>query len=131
MKYELKRVSVWSVVKITFFLSLITGFLFGLFYALLIMMIAALPISMRDGEGSGFLAAFAGIAAFMLPFIFAIFSAVFNSILATIGTFAYNQIAKMTGGIEWELREIPAVVQVTSVAGFSQPPAGGEPNSSV
>ena len=126
MKYELKRISVWSVIKITFVLNLFLGFLFGLFYAFIVLLITALPMSMMGEDSAGIFPALAGVAAFVLPFLFAFFFAVVYTIVAAIMTFAYNLVAKLTGGVEWELKEVPEIVKVSSAVTYPQPPTAGE-----
>lgn len=116
MKYEVKRISVWSAVKITFFLSLVLGFLLGIFYALLLIPIAMLPMDAGYGEfGSEFPVAIGTGLIVLMPIICAIFMTIGNTIGVVIATWLYNLIARLAGGLEYDLVEVKsAVVQPVS-----------------
>ena len=116
MKYELQRISVWSAVKIAFVLNLLFGFLIGILYAFFLMVMAALPAAVMGEEAEKIFPAFAGVAALFLPFFFAFLYGIIGAIAAAIGTFIYNVLVKMTGGLEFELKEIPAVIPVTAAS---------------
>lgn len=123
MKLELKKISVWAAVKVSFVLHLILGFIMGIFYAIFLLLIASLPMMGEDIPST--FSAFAGIAAVFLPFLFAFFVGVIYTIIVAISVFAYNLVVKLTGGLEFELNQVVEVVPVSAPVGFS-PPAGGE-----
>ena len=131
MKLELKRISVWSAVKLSFVLNLILGFIFGIFYAFIVLAIASLPMSVMGEDTPRFLPAFAGIAAILLPFFFAFFLGVIYTIIVAIATVAYNLVAKLTGGLEFEYKQVVEMVPVTTPVGFTQPPSTGEQQSTI
>ena len=131
MKLELKKISVWAAVKVSFILNLILGFLIGLFMAFFFVLIASLPMRLGNEESAGLFSAFAGVAAIFLPFIYAFICAIFNTALAAIMAFAYNLIVKLTGGLEFEFKQVVEIVPVSASAGFSQPPSGGEQQSTI
>lgn len=131
MKYELKRVSVWSVIKISFVLNFILGFIVGLFYALILLALASLPASVLGEESGGIFSALAGVAVFLLPFLFAFFLGVIYTIAAAIAAFAYNLVAKVTGGFELEFASIASIVPIATAATYSQPTTGGETNATL
>ena len=131
MKLELKKISVWAAVKVSFVLNLILGFIIGIFYALMFMFLASLPMSLQAEESSRIFSVFAGVTAIFLPFICAFFCAVFNTALAAIMAFAYNLIVKLTGGLEFEFKQVVEIVPVSASAAFSQPPSGGEQQSTI
>ena len=126
MKLELKRISVWSAVKISFVLNLILGFIFGIFYAFILLAIASLPMSVMGEDSPRFLTAFAGIAAILLPFFFAFFLGVVYTIIVAIATVAYNLVAKLTGGLEFEYKQVVEMVPVTAPVAITQPPPAGD-----
>jgi hypothetical protein len=130
MKLELKRMSVWAAVKVSFVLNLIFGFLYGILYSMILLVISSLPIAAMGDEAPGALSAFAGIAAIFLPFIVAICFAVFGTIFVAISVVLYNLIAKLTGGYILEFDQVVEVVPVSAPVGFS-PPAGGEQQSTL
>jgi hypothetical protein len=129
MKLELKKISVWAAVKVSFVLNLILGFIMGIFYAIFLLLIASLPMMGEDLPST--FTAFAGIAAIFLPFIFAFFAGVMYTIVVAISVIAYNLVVKLTGGLEFELNQVVEVVPVAAPAGFSQPPSGGEQQSTI
>lgn len=127
MKYELKRISVWSVIKISFLINLVLGFLVGIFYAFMLMLITMMPMYyMSDELGSGFPAALSGIMLIILPILMAGIMSVMNTILAAIATLVYNLSAKLVGGLEWELAQVTEKVAAPVVQ--AQAPPEGEPN---
>jgi hypothetical protein len=131
MKLELKRIGVWSIIKISFILNLILGFIIGIFYALLFLFMASLPMTLAQDESAGMFSAFAGITAIFLPFICAIFCAVFNTLLAAICGLVYNLVVKATGGIELEFGQVVQMVPAAAPAIFPQPPIGGDQQSTI
>ncbi len=106
MKLELKRISIWPTIKISFVLNLVFGFVVGCFYALFFAAIAMLPsAAFRESEMSQLSGAFGAIALF-LPFIFAFFAAIVNTILAFVAVVVYNFAARTMGGMELEFAKI-------------------------
>lgn len=109
MKYELKSIGYWSLIKISFLINLIVGFIVGLFFAVFVGAIislagrmsgmAGLPMFTDEMPPIGFLLVF-------YPFMFAFGGAVFNTIIYVIIAFIYNIMAKLIGGIELEFNEI-------------------------
>ncbi|KPK98098.1 MAG: hypothetical protein AMJ90_10000 [candidate division Zixibacteria bacterium SM23_73_2] len=102
MKFELKRVDVWSATKISFFLNGFLGLIFGLFYALILAMVGSIiePISGGEIESLGALTGAFGI---FFAIILAIFSAVTGGITVAILAWIYNIFARWIGGIEMDL----------------------------
>lgn len=108
MKLELKRISLWATTKVSFFLNLAVGFIFGCFYAPFIALIINSPFSnLPEGELDQ-IRGISGAVLIILPFMMAIFFAIFNTIFAFIGVAIYNLIAKMVGGLEFEYAEVPS-----------------------
>ena len=109
MKFELKSIGYWSVIRVSFIVNLLLGLLIGIFFAVFV------------GLMVSFISSFAGMSGmpmfeeemppFMLllilyPFLFGFGGAVFNTIIAVIGVFIYNMIGKFLGGLELEMSEI-------------------------
>lgn len=137
MKYELKRISVWSVIKVSFLVNLVVGFLMGILYAFFIMMFAFLPMTFMPSEvRSEVPIAMSGVLLIVVPIFVAGMAAIFNTILAAIAALVYNLAAKLVGGLEWTLQEVkPTVVQpVVQTAPpapespVEPPPGNVEPN---
>lgn len=124
MKFELKRIGVWSAIKVAFLLSLVLGFAMGILYALMIMMFLAAPMSqMPDDIPAMSGVFFGGIMLIFMPIFTAIFAAIFNTIAAALGAVIYNFVVRMIGGVEFEMSEVKAVtVQPVAVAPPPPPP---------
>ncbi|MCK4857020.1 MAG: DUF3566 domain-containing protein [candidate division Zixibacteria bacterium] len=129
MKYELKRIAVWPVIRITFMLSLVLGFITGIFYAIFITMFAFLPMQMGGTFGSepDLPMAVGGILLVIMPIFMAGFMAVINTIMAIITTLVYNLAARLTGGLEWELA--PLDKRVIQPASTTPPPPADQPGA--
>jgi hypothetical protein len=126
MKLELKRIGVWSVIKISFILNLMLGFVIGIFYAFLFIFMASLPMTLSNEESAGVFSAFAGVAAILLPFICAIGCAVFNTLFAAICGLVYNLLVRATGGIELEFSQVVQMVPAGAPVTLPQPPGEGD-----
>ena len=109
MKYELKTIGYWPVIKISFVINLIIGFIIGIFYALFMGIILSLAaqfpmfseLSGPYGEEPSI-----GVLIIILPIMFSFMAAVFNTIFIIIAVFIYNMAAKLIGGLEFEFAEI-------------------------
>jgi len=117
MRYEIKSLSVWSFVKVSFFLHLVIGFVFGLFYAAMLMMVFAVASSAPIDEMAGLpfdLQAVGPLLMIILPIVMAVGGAVFGTLFGVVVIAAYNLIVRMVGGIEFDL-EPAALQQVSSI----------------
>lgn len=99
MTYEWKRCDVWSVMKIAFLICGITGFIFGLFYAILLTMLGGLLEMVGGGEFQEISGLFSGVFGFFMAFVLAFIYAVTGSILAAILAWLYNFLARLVGGV--------------------------------
>jgi hypothetical protein len=108
MRYEIKSLGVWSFVRISFFLNLIVGFLIGLVYAAFLGVILTAAGSV--GELPFNPSALGPLLLILLPVIFAVGSAVLNTLMGVIIIVAYNLIARMVGGFEMDLDPVQAPV---------------------
>jgi len=117
MRYELKSISIWALIKVSFFFNLIVGFIAGLLYGLLFSFIMAIMAKMPFGRSElPDLEMPMGLMIVILPFICAIGSAIFHTLILIVVAFIYNMIAKLTGGMEFELSPV-------TVAPVPPPPA--------
>lgn len=124
MKLELKRIAIWPIIKISFVVNLVIGFLVGIMYAFMLMLIVFAPMSYlgRDFE-SEMPIAVGGFMLIILPIIMAGFMAVVNTIFAVIAALIYNLAAKLFGGLEAEYR----IIEKDVVAPAPPPPPEPEP----
>lgn len=115
MRYELRTIGIWSFTKVAFFFNLVAGFVFGLFYALFLGFIIAvmsslgniLPIDPAAFQSDDLSIGFMVI---LLPMFFAIVGAIVYTILGIIAVSLYNLIARLMGGIEFELHSVELAV---------------------
>ncbi|MCX6834727.1 MAG: hypothetical protein NTW07_06260 [candidate division Zixibacteria bacterium] len=115
MRYEIKSLGIWSFVKVSFFLHLVIGFVLGLFYAALLMMVFAVASSAPLDEMGGLpfdLQAVGPLLMIILPIAMAVGGAVFGTLFGVLVVAAYNLIARMAGGVEFDFE--PVVFQQVS-----------------
>ena len=103
MTYEIKKIDVWSVVKIAFFLYGIFGLLFGIFYAIVLTMVGGI-LSQMGGE-FGSLQGLTGVLGIFMALFLALFYAVIGAVATAIFTWIYNLLAKGLGGIKFYLEQ--------------------------
>jgi hypothetical protein len=98
MKYELKRIRIWSAIKIGFFVWGLIGFLGGLYMAMM------MPLLMKFMETLGPMSedfgAVGPFALIFLPILYSIMAAVAGTILTAIVAGFYNLISSLMGGLE-------------------------------
>ena len=103
MVYELRRINVWSVIKIVFLVSFFLGALIGIFYAFTLAMIDQLFQSFGEDELDLALNFFSGTSLFFLILFFAIFTSVFNSVISAAFVSSYNLLAHWIGGLKFDV----------------------------
>ena len=101
MKYELKRIGVWSTIKVGFLIWGLIGFLFGIYMALMMPMLISILGSLGTFPGDA--DALGPVALIFLPFMYSFMAAVGGTILTTIVAGFYNLICRLIGGIELDL----------------------------
>jgi len=104
MKLELKSIGLWSLIKISVFINMIMGFVFGVFYAFLMSFMSKagmLPLDIIGDEDVTLL----GMLIFV-PIMFSIGAAVFGTIWAIVCVFIYNLLGKIIGGLEINVEDI-------------------------
>jgi len=116
MIYELKRIDIWSIVKISFVIFLILGFLFSLFWYAMMNIFSGFfeRFGGMDMPSAPSRSVF-GIAALFASVFFAMFYAAIMSALVAVGIAIYNLIASSIGGVRFYLakHEMPSE-QITS-----------------
>jgi NhaP-type Na+/H+ or K+/H+ antiporter len=130
MNFELKKIDVFSAIKISFFINLILGLLIGLFIGFFMAFFISMFNQFNEVNqfGGGFNpAAFGIFGGFFLGFVYAIFIAVINGVVLT-GLFVllYNLFAGWLGGIKVHFAEIPSGVKaqpiMTQASATAPPP---------
>ena len=123
MKYEIRSIGLWSFLKQCFFLSLIIGFIVGLFYAMFlgVMLNMSSRFDFLRATDENLAAVSFGVLLFIMPFGMAIFSCVFNTIFGVIAVVCYNGLTKLIGGLELNL---VGVTDETNVPNSQRPVTG-------
>jgi hypothetical protein len=110
MIYHVRKIDVWSVMKVAFVIFGILGVIVGLFYAVFF---AFMSQMLADFGGPGELGRmtglFSGFMGIFMAFFLAIFYAVIGSLMTALFAGIYNLLARGIGGIELHLepRESP------------------------
>jgi hypothetical protein len=102
MMYEIKRIDVWSCVKIAFILFGILGLLFGIAYAMLLSALLGF-FSQMGGEFQSLGGTFTGALGIFMIFFLAIFYAVIGALVTAILSWLYNLLARGLGGVRFHL----------------------------
>ena len=113
MIYEIKRIDVWSCVKIAFILFGILGLIFGIFYALMLSAMLGFFSQMgREFQSLGGM--FTGALGIFMIFFLAIFYAVMGAVVTAILGWLYNLLAKGLGGVRFHLEPEKSNIPVAS-----------------
>lgn len=107
MRYEVKSIGIWALIKVGFFLNLLIGFLFGIFASLIFIPMARVILAMA---GAGELPSDEGTSfgmLFFMPFLLAILGAFFNTLFMVLVAACYNLVAKVVGGLEFSFNNLP------------------------
>ncbi|MBD3403213.1 hypothetical protein GF420_09990 [candidate division GN15 bacterium] len=105
MRYELRSISLWTTLKVGFFLNLVTGFGLGLFYAVFSTFTISLTRELMPfgGMAGGQLMSADELLVF-LPLLFAFGNAVFGTLFLWLVALVYNLLARLMGGLEFALK---------------------------
>jgi hypothetical protein len=109
MKFEVKTIGYWSLIKISFVVNLIGGFVVGLGIALFMGLMITFTQRMTGIAGMPPLPEempSIGLLLVLYPFMISFGAAIFNTILYVIIAFIYNITARVLGGLEVELNEV-------------------------
>lgn len=117
MIYQVRKIDVWSVMKVAFvifgILGVIVGFFYAIFFAFMGQMMADFGAAGDFGRMTGL---FSGLMGIFMAFFLAIFYAVIGSLMTALFVGIYNLLARGIGGIELHLepRETPPSPSPTS-----------------
>lgn len=100
--YELKRLDIWSVVKVTFVLSFFLGLMIGVFYLFIMFFVTRLAGTFGGGIETEMMH-FGGVVGFFMIFFIAIFTSVFYTAVSAILAGIYNLVSSWIGGVRLRL----------------------------
>lgn len=125
MKYELKSIGYWSVIRVSFIVNLLLGLIMGVFFALFVGLMFSFISSFAGMAGMPVLGEEMPPIALLLilyPIMFGFGGAVFNTIIAVIAAFIYNIVGKYIGGLELEMSEMSVQPIATAHTRAYMPP---------
>ena len=127
MRYELKSVGLWPVVKTGFFFHLIIGFVGGFVWAMFLGPMMAVMEGLGGGYGEPFASDISlGFLFVLLPILGALGAGFFYTVLVAIVAMIYNLVARVVGGLEFDLQPVtkPQVAPrpITTATGLTPPP---------
>ena len=102
MRYEIKRIEIWPVIKVVTIFSLLLGFFIGLFYAFLMMFISRFSSPLEE-FGASELTSLGSIGITFIIVFCLVFVTLFNVLAAAVFTALYNLLAGWIGGLTVEL----------------------------
>ena len=102
MRYELKRIEIWPIIRVVLIFSLIFGFFIGLFYGLVFSIIGRLAAPLESFSGEEF-SALTGAGTIMIVILTMILITFLNVLVAALFTALYNLLAASVGGLIFEL----------------------------
>jgi hypothetical protein len=116
---EFRRIDLWSLFKVSFFVYALLGLIGGFFYLFFMMLASSIGSALIEEEfpSLGLLGGAVGII--MMP-IFAFLYGAIGSVTTTICAAIINVIMKASGGVKVDVDVLP-------VAGLMQQPAPGLP----
>jgi len=103
MIYEIRRINIWSVMKVAFVIFAILGLVIGIFYMVFFMFMGQFMEMATPDEFGGMTGLFSGILGLLAIFFLAIFYAVFGSLMTALFAGIYNLMARGFGGVEMHL----------------------------
>lgn len=127
MRYEVRSIGIWALIKVGFFLNLLIGFLFGIFASLIFIPMTRVILTMAGAgempydEGASF------GTLFFMPFLLAILGAFFNTLFMVMVAACYNLVARIVGGLEFSFSSLPdtKLLQVAPVAAVAAVSSSG------
>ncbi|MDH4157372.1 MAG: DUF3566 domain-containing protein [candidate division Zixibacteria bacterium] len=134
MRYEIKSITIWPLIKVSFFLSMIVGFIFGLLYAIILSFVVTIASSvpMLDTGELALEDLSVGLLLVVLPIFGAIGGAVFHTLLVVVLAIIYNLVARVVGGYEIRLERVeespPPVRPVSAYTAATPPPPPPPPS---
>jgi len=116
---EIRRIDLWTLFKVSFFVYAVLGLIGGLFYLFFMMLASSIGTALLEDEIPSFGLLGGAVGIIMMP-IFAFLYGAIGSVTTTICGAIINLIMKASGGLKFD-------VDVFPVAGMMQQPAPAVP----
>ena len=117
---QIKRIDLWSLFKIAFFLYAGLGLVAGLIFATVGMFAAGLGDMLGEVDEDFDFGFVGGIVSIFLMPVFAVLYGAMGSVMITVVGFLFNLTSRIVGGIKFE-------TEIVELAGTSEPPAPKKP----
>lgn len=121
MKYELKKIDLWSAIKVSFLVhaivGVIVGIIVGFVFALLLGLVGQVSPS-SDIDTS--LTMLGPLGGFLIGLFYAVFIAIVNGVILTgLAVILYNLVASRVGGVKFdgEPAAMPILQPTMTIAG--------------
>jgi hypothetical protein len=111
MTYEIRKIHVWSVMKVAFVIFGVLGLIVGLFYIIFFAFMGRMMELAAPQEFGRMAGLFGGALGVIAAFFLAVFYAVFGSLMTAFLVGIYNLLARGFGGIELQLEAQSPPVQ--------------------
>lgn len=100
MIYHVRKIDVWSVMKVAFVIFGILGVIVGLFYAIFFAFMGQMMADFgAAGDFGNLTGLFGGVMGIFMAFFLAIFYAVIGSLMTAFFAGIYNLLARGIGGV--------------------------------
>ncbi len=116
MKYELRRIDIWPIVKIVFILSLLLGFFIGLLYAGMFLLLDLFADLAAD-SGLEEIGSLGGGFAIIVLLACTVGISFIYTVGAIIITVLYNLLAGSIGGFRFDLQQVESSITEKDTSG--------------
>lgn len=111
---EVTRIEPRSAVRVGFFIGLVIGLLFGLYSAALLKGMSESSLSLLGGADAAQIKSLGSVSTIFLMIFMGLIGALLHSLIAGLCAIVYNLSARMFGGLEYHVEEIPESGSTTS-----------------
>lgn len=122
MRYEIRKVDLWSAIKVAFLISTFYGILFGFFYVFVLQIVKSYFFTHGDFHTLKSISFFTGIMGIFLALMFAFAVAMIGTLTLGMLVWIFNQAAGSSGGLILDLeRHVPDRLVDIELEGASPP----------
>lgn len=107
IRREITRIEPRSALRVGFFLGLLFGILFGLYSAMVLKGMGESGMNMFGEAEAAQLKSLGGVSTILLTLFMGLLGALFYSLVSGLCAIVYNLAARMFGGLEYQVQELP------------------------